>query len=60
MNIKDLIKRLQRFDDHLDVVVVGNELSQNAYFVAGVKLDKPERVSLSTNKENMVVIFGDK
>jgi len=60
MNIKDLIKRLQQFDESLDVVVVGNELSQNAYFVAGVKLDKPEKVSLAPNKENMVVIFGDR
>ena len=60
MNIKDLIKRLQKFDESLDVVVCGNELSQQTFFVAGVKLDRPNKVSMASNKDNMVVIFGDK
>jgi len=60
MLVKDVIARLSKFDDNLDVVVTGSDTSEIAYFVLGVKLDKIRKVSTYDNNENMVVIFGDK
>ena len=60
MQVKDLIDRLSKFADDLDVVVTGSDTSEIAYFVLGVKLDKIRKVSTYDNRENMVVIFGDK
>ena len=60
MQVKELIDRLSKFADDLDVVVTGSDTSEIAYFVLGVKLDKIKKVSTYDNRENMVVIFGDK
>ena len=60
MQVKELIDRLSKFADDLDVVVTGSDTSEIAYFVLGVKLDKIRKVSTYDNRENMVVIFGDK
>ena len=60
MQVKELMNRLSKFADDLDVVVTGSDTSEIAYFVLGVKLDKIRKVSTYDNRENMVVIFGDK
>lgn len=70
MIIKDLIERLRKFDERLPLMIVSKQGNDKGFNVIGAelnvfdcstnKLDYPEKIIKSENRELVCTIFGDK
>lgn len=70
MIIKDLIERLRKFDDRLPLMIVSKQGNDKGFNAIGAelnifdcstnKLDYPEKIIKSENRQLVCTIFGDK
>ena len=70
MIIKELIERLRKFDERLPLMIVSKQGNDRGFSVIGAelnvfdystnKLDYPEKIIKSENRELVCTIFGDK
>lgn len=70
MTIKNLIERLRKFDDRLPLMIVSKKGNDKGFNAIGAelnifdcstnKLDYPEKIIKSENRQLVCTIFGDK